>query len=69
MEKENYNFVTGMLVLLMDLYIHYEKFPEAMEFYHKIFKDDPSIQIDASKILKLGGIMAKMDKIEGIPLF
>lgn len=58
MEEEGFDFMVGLNVLMMDLYVHYEKLPEAMKYLQKIFINE-DVEIDPGKLIKLVALMVK----------
>ena len=65
MDEDGYEFLIGIKVMMMDLYIHHENLEEALNYYNSIFKEE-NVEIDSAKILKLGALMVKNNMIQGM---
>ena len=65
MDAEGFEYQSGILSLLVDLYTHHEKLPEAMEMYQKVYEQDPNAVIDEMKLLRFVNLLIKNDKSEG----
>ncbi|XP_014274308.1 leucine-rich PPR motif-containing protein, mitochondrial [Halyomorpha halys] len=63
LENEGFEFLIGLHVMMMDLYIHHEKLQEALEYYNKTIQNE-EIEIDASKVIKLAAFMVKNNMIQ-----
>lgn len=64
LEQGDFEFSSGSLVLIMDLYAHHEKLSEALQYYDRLFKGNPDALIDPAKILRLAALMMKTGMIQ-----
>ncbi|CAH1403829.1 unnamed protein product [Nezara viridula] len=58
MEESGFEFLVGLNVLIMDLYVYHEKLPEALEYLNKIFENE-DVEIDPGKVIKMAALMVK----------
>lgn len=64
LEKENFNFQSGIYAQLIDLYIHHHRLSEALELYKKLKDNDSAFVLDNTKTIRTVDLLLKEDRLD-----
>lgn len=61
---EGYNIPAGSMVLLLDLYLNYDKLVEAKEIFQQLKANNSEFVLDKYKVIKMTETIARTDSVE-----